>query len=110
MDRDHLKRAAAQAAIDFLRPQLESNMVVGIGTGSTSNHFIDLLAPLAGLFDGAVASSEASAERLRSHRIPVYELTATDRVAVYVDGADECNPALQLIKGRRAPRRFPRRR
>lgn len=98
-DRDALKRAAAEAAIDLLRPRLESDTVLGIGTGSTTNHFIDALAPLAGLFDGAVASSGASAERLRSHHIPVYELTAVSRVDVYVDGADECNAALQLIKG-----------
>jgi ribose 5-phosphate isomerase A len=99
MNRDDMKRAAAEAALEMLRPRLERDTVLGIGTGSTANHFIDALAPLAGLFDGAVASSEASAERLRSYHIPVYELTAVDGVDVYIDGADECNPALQLIKG-----------
>ncbi|MFK8040942.1 ribose-5-phosphate isomerase RpiA [Congregibacter sp.] len=99
MDQDNLKLSVAQAALDVIQPQLESNTIVGIGTGSTANMFIDLLANAAHLFDGAVASSEASAERLRSHNIPVYDLNAVNRVSVYVDGADECNEALELIKG-----------
>ncbi|WOJ97542.1 ribose-5-phosphate isomerase RpiA [Congregibacter brevis] len=99
MDQDSLKLSVAQAALDVIQPQLESNTIIGIGTGSTANMFIDLLANAAHLFDGAVASSEASAERLRGHNIPVYDLNAVDRVAVYVDGADECNEALELIKG-----------
>jgi ribose 5-phosphate isomerase A len=99
MSRDHLKQAAAQAALDMVLPTLENDTVLGIGTGSTANLFIDLLAAHKGLFDGAVASSEASAERLRSHKIPVYDLNSVSRISSYIDGADECNAALQLIKG-----------
>jgi ribose 5-phosphate isomerase A len=99
MDQDSLKRSVAEAALAAIEDRLESDTVIGIGTGSTANHFIDALAALAPRFDGAVASSEASAERLRSHRIPVYDLNSVNRVEVYVDGADECNAALQLIKG-----------
>ena len=99
MDRDSLKRSVAEAALKLVEPYLERDTVLGIGTGSTANHFIDGLARLAHRFDGAVASSEASAERLRRHRIPVYDLNAVDRIEFYIDGADECNAALQLIKG-----------
>ena len=74
MDRDSMKRAAAEAALELIRPQLESDSVIGIGTGSTTNLFIDALAGLRGQFDGTVASSEASAARLRDHGIPVYDL------------------------------------
>lgn len=99
MDRDAQKQAVAEAALEYLRPRLESDTVIGIGTGSTANCFIDALAPLSGRFAATVASSEASAERLKSHRIPVQALTSVDRVDFYVDGADEANAALQLIKG-----------
>ena len=99
MDRDTLKRSAAAAALELIRPRLEADTVVGVGTGSTTDHFIDALAAVRGRFDGAVASSEASARRLRDHGIPVYDLNSVARIAVYVDGADECNAALQLIKG-----------
>ncbi len=99
MNQDQLKQAVARAAVDYIRPKLDNNSIVGVGTGSTANYFIDYLADIKGCFDGAVASSEASAERLRSHGIPVYDLNAIDSMAVYVDGADETNPALELIKG-----------
>jgi ribose 5-phosphate isomerase A len=99
MDTDSMKRSVAEAALAAIEDRLESDTVIGIGTGSTANYFIDALAELAHRFDGAVASSEASAERLRSHRIPVYDLNSVNRVEVYVDGADECNASLQLIKG-----------
>lgn len=99
MDQDSLKRSVAEAALAAIETRLETDMVLGIGTGSTANMFIDALAGLAHRFDGAVASSEASAERLRRHNIPVYDLNAVDRIEIYVDGADECNEALQLIKG-----------
>lgn len=99
MDQDSLKRSVALAALDIIEPRLDADTILGIGTGSTANLFIDLLVGIKHRFDGAVASSEASAERLRSHHIPVYDLNVVDRVAVYIDGADECNEALELIKG-----------
>ncbi len=99
MNQDALKQAVARAAIDYIEPKLDSDSIVGVGTGSTANYFIDYLAEIKGKFDGTVASSEGSAERLRAHGIPVYDLNVVDRVAVYVDGADETNPSLALIKG-----------
>lgn len=99
MNQDQLKQAVARAAVDYIRPKLDSDSIVGVGTGSTANYFIDYLAEIKGCFDGTVASSDASAERLRSHGIPVYDLNAVDSIAVYVDGADETNAALELIKG-----------
>lgn len=99
MTQDELKQAVARAAIDYIEPKLESDTIVGVGTGSTANFFIDYLAEIKGKFDGAVASSEGSAERLRQHGIPVYDLNVVDEVTVYVDGADEANPQLALIKG-----------
>jgi ribose 5-phosphate isomerase A len=95
MNQDEMKKAAAEAAIEYV----ESGMVVGIGTGSTANHFIDLLAGIKGKIDGTVASSEASAERLRSHGIPVMDLNEAGSLSLYVDGADESNKYLHLIKG-----------
>ncbi len=94
-----MKQAVARAALEHIRPQLESDTVLGIGTGSTANYFIDALAEVGGQIEGTVASSDASAERLRGHGIPVYDLNSVDRVSFYVDGADESNRALQLIKG-----------
>ncbi len=92
---DDMKRAAAEAAIEYVEP----GMIVGVGTGSTANHFIDLLARIKGRIDGTVASSEASAERLRGHGIPVLDLNQTGDLPLYVDGADEANRQLELIKG-----------
>lgn len=99
MTQDELKKAVAKAAIDYIAPRLESDSVVGVGTGSTVNFFIDLLADLKTEFDGAVASSEATAERLKSHGIPVYDLNSAGELEFYVDGADETNEHLELIKG-----------
>ncbi len=99
MTQDELKQAVADAALDYLRPKLEDDTVIGIGTGSTANMFIDNLAGIKGLINATVASSEASAERLRNHGIPVYDLNTVNQVDFYVDGADETNAALQLIKG-----------
>lgn len=95
MDQDALKRAAAEAALSYV----ENGMVVGVGTGSTANHFIDLLAGIKGRIDGTVASSDVSAERLKSHGIPVYDLNAVGDLPLYVDGADEATRQLHLIKG-----------
>ncbi|MGM0782567.1 MAG: ribose-5-phosphate isomerase RpiA [Pseudomonadota bacterium] len=99
MTQDELKDAVAAAAIDEIRPRLERDSVLGIGTGSTANRFIDRLAPLRDDFRGAVASSEASAERLRGHGIEVFELNSVGTVPFYIDGADEVNAHLHLIKG-----------
>ncbi|MCR9185533.1 MAG: ribose-5-phosphate isomerase RpiA [Halieaceae bacterium] len=99
MTQDALKQAVAQAALDYIRPQLERDTVLGIGTGSTANLFIDLLAGLRGEINTTVASSEASAERLRQHGIHVSDLNSVPQVDFYIDGADEANAALQLIKG-----------
>ncbi len=98
-DQDTLKLAVANAAVELIKPKLTTKSVVGVGTGSTTNLFIDALADIKHIFDAAVSSSEASAERLRAHGITVLDLNAADRVDVYVDGADEVNPAGELIKG-----------
>ncbi|AKX45123.1 ribose 5-phosphate isomerase [Thiopseudomonas alkaliphila] len=99
MTQDQLKQAVAQAAIDIIRPQLEKNSIIGVGTGSTANFFIDLLADLRMDFAGAVASSEATAERLKQHGIEVFDLNSVGQMEFYVDGADETNEHLELIKG-----------
>tara|TARA_R110002072_G_scaffold271072_1_gene431013 strand:- start:231 stop:944 length:714 start_codon:yes stop_codon:yes gene_type:complete len=99
MTQDELKQAVADAALDYIQPRLENDTILGIGTGSTANLFIDALARIKGQINGTVASSEVSAQRLKSHGIPVYELNTVDQVDFYVDGADESNRALQLIKG-----------
>jgi ribose 5-phosphate isomerase A len=99
MTQDELKQAVADAALAYIQPRLENDTILGIGTGSTANLFIDALARIKGQINGTVASSEASAQRLKSHGIPVYELNTVDQVDFYVDGADESNRALQLIKG-----------
>ena len=94
-----LKQDVAQAAFDYVRGRVGDKAVLGIGTGSTANCFIDLLAGIKAQIDATVASSEASAERLRSHGIPVLDLNAVDGVDIYIDGADEANTALELVKG-----------
>lgn len=99
MTQDELKKAVAKAAIDYIAPRLERESVIGVGTGSTANFFIDMLAELKNDFDGAVASSEATAERLKSHGIAVYDLNSAGELEFYVDGADETNERLELIKG-----------
>ena len=99
MDQNQLKQAVAQAAVDYTLERIEDDSIVGIGTGSTANCFIDLIAEHKHRFQGTVASSEASAERLRGHGIPVYELNSVAEVSIYIDGADEANPGLELVKG-----------
>ena len=95
MTPDEKKQLAAKAALDYV----EVGTIVGIGTGSTANHFIDMLADVKHKIDGTVASSVTSADRLKGHGIQVLELNAVDGISVYVDGADESNRHLQLIKG-----------
>ena len=98
-ERDALKHAVAAAAVEELEPKLTRDAVVGVGTGSTANFFIDALAAVRHKFDAAVSSSLASTARLRAHGIPVVDLNAAAAVAVYVDGADEVDPSKALIKG-----------
>lgn len=95
MTPEQAKKLVAQAAIEYI----EWDWVIGVGTGSTANLFIDELAKMKNKIDGAVASSEASAERLRGHGIKVYELDQVGDLPVYVDGADESTKHLHLIKG-----------
>ncbi len=95
MTQDDKKRAVARAALELVEP----GIVLGVGTGSTTNAFIDLLGPLADTLDGAVSSSEASAERLAALGVRLLDLNDVDRIPLYVDGADEANPRRQLIKG-----------
>ncbi|MEE4244379.1 MAG: ribose-5-phosphate isomerase RpiA [Kangiellaceae bacterium] len=95
MDQNELKQQAAVKALDYI----EEDEIVGVGTGSTVNFFIDALATKKHLIKGAVSSSEASTERMKALGIPVYDLNTIDRLPVYVDGADESNHLLQLIKG-----------
>ncbi len=95
MNQEQMKKAAAEAALAYVG----KGGIIGIGTGSTANHFIDLLAEIKDQVDGAVASSIASAERLQSHGIRVMDLNEAGQLALYVDGADESNHSLHLIKG-----------
>ncbi len=95
MTPEQAKQLVAEAAIEYI----EWDWVVGVGTGSTANLFIDELAKIKGQIDGTVASSEASAERLRSHGIKVMELDQVGDLPIYVDGADESTNHLHLIKG-----------
>ena len=99
MTQDQLKQAVAQAAVDHILPFLDSKSVIGVGTGSTANCFIDALAQHKMAFDGAVASSEATAARLKGHGIPVYDLNSVSELEYYIDGADESDEHLHLIKG-----------
>ena len=99
MNQDQLKSDVAKAALKYIQPKLDNDSIIGIGTGSTANFFIDHLAEIKHQFDGAVASSEASAARLKAHGIPVYELGTIDEMEFYIDGADDTNAHLELIKG-----------
>jgi ribose 5-phosphate isomerase A len=95
MDANAQKKAAAETALQYVK----DDMMVGVGTGSTVNFFIDALAAMRARIKGSVASSEASARRLRDARIPVAELNATDGCDVYIDGADEVTEHLAMLKG-----------
>jgi len=99
MSNDAFKRAAAEAALAMIKPRLKNDSIVGVGTGSTTDFFIDALAALRGHFDAAVASSRQSADRLRGRGINVIDLNAASHVLVYVDGADEVDPSRRMIKG-----------
>jgi ribose 5-phosphate isomerase A len=95
MNQDELKKLAAEAALEFI----EDDMIVGVGTGSTVNYFIDALASIKNRIDGTVSSSVASEERLRALNIPVLNLNSVGDIPVYVDGADEATKHKHLIKG-----------
>ncbi|MET0107066.1 MAG: ribose-5-phosphate isomerase RpiA [Sedimenticola sp.] len=94
MTPDELKKLAAEAALEYV-----DGGIIGVGTGSTVNHFIDALASVKHKIEGAVSSSEVSTERMKSHGIPVIDLNAAGELDIYVDGADESNRHLHLIKG-----------
>lgn len=95
MDQNELKKQVAAAALEYV----EAGTIVGVGTGSTANYFIDALAGIKGKIEGTVASSVASADRLRGHGIQVMDLNTAGELAIYVDGADESTKHLHLIKG-----------
>jgi ribose 5-phosphate isomerase A len=96
MNPEEKKKMAAEAAIEYVKP----GSIIGVGTGSTVNHFIDLLAEkMKGDIEAAVSSSEASTQRMQQQGIPVIELNDAGRLSIYVDGADESNHNLHLIKG-----------
>lgn len=95
MTQDEMKKAVAEAALEHV----VFDSIIGIGTGSTANHFIDSLAAIKHKIKGAVASSVASAQRLQGHGIEVFDLNEVSEIAVYVDGADETNKRMHLIKG-----------
>jgi ribose 5-phosphate isomerase A len=95
MTQDEMKKAVAKAALEHVVP----DTIIGIGTGSTANHFIDFLAEIKHQVAGTVASSVASTERLKKHGIPVLDLNEVSEISVYVDGADETNRRMHLVKG-----------
>lgn len=99
MTQDELKQAVAKAAFDYVESKLEKDTIIGIGTGSTANLFIAELGKIQHKISGTVASSEESARRLREFNIPVYDLNSVGGVAIYIDGADEADKHLHLIKG-----------
>jgi ribose 5-phosphate isomerase A len=94
MNQDEMKKLAAETALKYVE-----GGIIGVGTGSTVNHFIDFLATIKGQIEGAVSSSEVSTARMRDHGIPVLDLNYAGELALYVDGADESNHRLELIKG-----------
>lgn len=95
MSSDEMKKRAAEAALHYV----EEDTVIGVGTGSTVNYFIDALSRIKHRVEGAVASSEATAQRLKACRIPVLDLNAAGPLPLYVDGADEVDRHLRMIKG-----------
>ena len=95
MTQDEMKKAAGWAALEYV----EKDTIVGVGTGSTVNHFIDALATIKADIEGAVSSSEASTQKMKELGIPVFDLNTVDNLSVYVDGADEINGHMDMIKG-----------
>jgi len=95
MNQNEMKKAAGWAALQYV----EKDTIIGVGTGSTVNHFIDALGSIKGDIEGAVSSSEESTRRLKEYGIPVFDLNSVDELSIYVDGADEINHNMQMIKG-----------
>lgn len=95
MTQDELKKAVGWAALDYVTP----GTIVGVGTGSTAAHFIDALASIKHQIEGTVSSSEISTARLKAYGIAVFDLNEIDELSLYVDGADEINGEMQMIKG-----------
>ena len=93
------KLNASIEAVDYLKPKIDTNSIIGVGTGSTVNYFIDELAKIKHIFKGAVSSSEASTQLLEKCGIEVFELNDVNEILVYVDGADEVDGSHNLIKG-----------
>ena len=93
------KLNASLEAIEYIKPKINMDTIIGVGTGSTVNFFIEELAKIKQLFKGAVSSSEASSELLEAHDIEVFELNDVNEILVYIDGADEVDPSNNLIKG-----------
>jgi len=91
---DELKQQVAESAIEYVK-----SGIIGVGTGSTANYFIDALAKIKSKIEGAVASSEATAKRLKAHGIQVFDLNEIDRMDIYVDGADEITEHMHMLKG-----------
>jgi len=99
MTQDELKQAVAQAAADYVAANAPEGAIIGVGTGSTANFFIDALAPFRPRYKGAVASSEATRKRLEGHGFAVFDLNDIEEIPFYVDGADEIDGGLNMIKG-----------
>lgn len=99
MTQDELKAQVAQAAADYVEKEVPEGAVLGVGTGSTANLFIDAVAGFKDRFAGAVSSSEASTRRLQQHGFKVLDLNEVDEIPVYVDGADEIDASGAMIKG-----------
>ena len=95
MTQDDMKKAAAYAAL----PYVIENSIIGVGTGSTVNHFIDALATIKGKIKGAVSSSDVSTKKLQAYGIEVFNLNEVSKLSIYVDGADEINSYNHMIKG-----------
>ena len=99
MTQDELKQAVARAARDYVADRLPVGAILGVGTGSTANFFIDEIAGIKDRLGGAVASSEATAKRLAGHGIRVLDLNNVEAIGIYVDGADEIDGAMAMVKG-----------
>lgn len=95
MNKEEMKKAVAKAALDYI----ELGTIVGVGSGSTANYFIDELAKIKHKIDGAVASSSSTEKKLKFYNIPVYDLNSIFPLPLYIDSADEINASLQMIKG-----------